>query len=170
MRSNQAPGMLNSPCRSRKRPMRCAMVWARWVTSVFVGAFTQRKRTDLSGRSTYTSSRNSMWRWILRFSADTNRWISVTAPACATLQVKPAFFNQVGSDDAIYNAQHLAHDRRAASEQETQRIRNAQHPLSYRLLWEDLVHQQCGALGHAPSATAGTEAASFASSIQQTIE
>jgi hypothetical protein len=27
------------------------------------------------------------------------------------------------------------------------------------LLWEDLVHQQCGALCHAPSATAGTEAA-----------
>jgi len=35
------------------------MRWARSVSSALVGAFIQRNRTDPSGRSTYTPSRNS---------------------------------------------------------------------------------------------------------------
>ena len=49
--------------------MRSATVWARRASSALVGAFTQRKRSVPSGRSTYTPSRNSMWKWIIRFAA-----------------------------------------------------------------------------------------------------
>jgi hypothetical protein len=37
--------------------MRCARVWVTWVASALVGALTQRKRSEPSGRATYTPSR-----------------------------------------------------------------------------------------------------------------
>ena len=71
--------------------MRSAKVWVSRASSALVGAFTQRKRSEPSGHSTYTPSRNSMWKWTLRFSALPKRWISVTAPVWAVLQENPAF-------------------------------------------------------------------------------
>ena len=71
--------------------MRCARVCVSPVSSALLGGVTQRKRRELSGRSTYTPSRNNMWKWMFRFSALPNRWIKVTAPAWAVLREKPAF-------------------------------------------------------------------------------
>ena len=65
--------------------------------------------------------------------------------------------DQVRGDAAIDDAEHPAHDRGAAGEQEAQRIRDAQHPLAYRLLGKDLIDQQGSALGHAPRAAAGAD-------------
>lgn len=39
----------------------------------------------------YTPSRNSMWKWTLRFRALPKRWIKVTAPAWAVIRENPAF-------------------------------------------------------------------------------
>lgn len=52
---------------------------------------TQRNRTHPSERSTYTPSRNSIWKWRFRFSALPKRWINVTAPVWAVWHEKPAF-------------------------------------------------------------------------------
>ena len=53
------------PCRSRKRPTRPAMMCTSWVSAALVDAFTQRNRAAPSARSTYTPSRNNMWKWML---------------------------------------------------------------------------------------------------------
>jgi len=44
------------------------------------------------------------------------------------------------------NAQHAAHNGRAARQQEAQRIRNAQDPLAYQLLRKHILYHQCRAL------------------------
>ena len=44
--------------------MRCARVSASRLSLALVGAFVQRNRSEPAGRSTYTPSRNSMWKWI----------------------------------------------------------------------------------------------------------
>jgi hypothetical protein len=75
---------------------------------------------------------------------------------------KPGLPDQVRGNDTVDNAEHLTHDVRAGREQKTQRIRKAQHPLAHRLFGKYLIHQQRGALGHAPGAAAGAEAAAFA--------
>ena len=41
--------------------MRNPNVWVSRASSALVGAFTQLKRSEPSGYSTYTPSRNSMW-------------------------------------------------------------------------------------------------------------
>jgi hypothetical protein len=80
------------------------MVCASRVSSALVGAFNQRNRTEPSERSTYTPSRNS--KWMLRLSADPNRWIGMTAP----LAGEPDLPDQVRGDAAVDVAKHLAHD------------------------------------------------------------
>ena len=82
---------------------------------------------------------------------------------------EPGLLDQVRGDAAVDDAEHPAHDRGAAGEQETQRIRDAQHPLAHRLLGKDLVDQQRGALGHAPGATAGAETARLAAERDQVL-
>ena len=92
-------------------------------------------------------------------SALPKRWISVTAPVRAVLHVKPAFLDQVRGDDPIHNTEYLFHDRWLSGEQESQRIRKAQHPLTHRLLRNDSIDQQRGAFRHTPRPAARTKAA-----------
>jgi hypothetical protein len=63
---------------------------------------------------------------------------------------KPCLLDQVRGNAAVHDAEHLPHDHRLAGEQETQGIRKAQHPLTYRLFGKDLIDQQRGTLRHAP--------------------
>ena len=51
----------------------------------------------------------------------------------------PSLPNLVGSKRPINDAQHLAHYRRADSEQESQGIRGAQHPLPYWGIGQNVV-------------------------------
>ena len=46
---------------------------------------------------------------------------------------KPGLLDQVGGDAAVDDAEHPAHDGRAAREQQTQGIRDTQYPLAHRL-------------------------------------
>lgn len=62
--------------------------------------------------------------------------------------------DQVRSDAPVDDAEHPAHDLGAAREQEAQRIRDTQHPLTHRLRGKHLVDQQCGVFGHAPGTAA----------------
>ena len=71
---------------------------------------------------------------------------------------KTRFLDKVRGDDAVDEAQHLAHDLGAGGEQEPQREREAQHPLAHGLMRQHLVYQQGRALGHAPGAAAWAEA------------
>jgi len=71
---------------------------------------------------------------------------------------KPRLRDQVRGDAAVDKGQHMTHDRRAAREQEAQRIRDAQHPLAHRLLGKHLVPQQRCAFAHTPGAIARTKA------------
>lgn len=51
-----------------------------WVSFALAGTLTQRYRSELSGRSTYTAASNSMRKRMLRFKLLQKRWISLTAP------------------------------------------------------------------------------------------
>ena len=84
----------------------------------------------------------------------------------------------MSSNGSVHDPKYFAHDRRAAGEQESQRVRKAQYPLAHRLFGKDPVHQQCRILGfgflrrstfciipavvgHAPSTTTGAKTAPF---------
>jgi len=49
-------------------------------------------------------------------------------------------------------------------------MRQAQHPLAYRHMWQDAVHEARGALGHAPAAAARAEATALAGEGHQPLE
>jgi len=68
-------------------------------------------------------------------------------PGAGLLAGEPRLVDQMGGDHTVDDAEHPAHDLGTAGEQEPQRIRKAQYPLAHRLLGEDLVDQQRGALG-----------------------
>jgi len=70
--------------------------------------------------------------------------------------------DQMHGETPMDDAEHLAHDRRLVGEEEPKRPWHAQHPLAHRLLGEDLVDEERGALGHAPRAAARAEAAALA--------
>lgn len=74
---------------------------------------------------------------------------------------KTGLLDQICSDATIDDAEHPAHDCRAARKPETHRVRDAQHPLAHRLLGKHLIHQH-RALDHAPGTTARTETSPFA--------
>ena len=82
---------------------------------------------------------------------------------------KACFFEQVRGNAAIHDAEHLAHDRRTPGKQESQRVREAQHPLTHRLCRKDFIDQQRGALSHPPRPTTGTKASSFAAKRHQML-
>ena len=146
--------------------MHSARVRVSPVSSALVGAFTQRKCNERSVRSTYTPSRNSIWKWIFCAAealdqGDRTRVGRFTA--------KARLVDQVRGDAAVDDAEHPAHDIGAAGEQEAQRIRDAQHLLAHRLLRKDLVNQKRGTLGHAPGAAAGTETPALAAEGDQVL-
>ncbi len=68
---------------------------------------------------------------------------------------KTRLFDQMRGDDAVDNPQHFTHYAWAAGEQETQWIRETQHPLAHRLRGKDRIHQQCGTFRHTPCPAAG---------------
>jgi hypothetical protein len=82
---------------------------------------------------------------------------------------KSRFHDQVRGNAAINDAEHLAHDRWTAGKQESQRVREAQHPLAHRLCRKDLMHQQRRTLGHAPGTATGTEAPPLAAKRQEVL-
>jgi hypothetical protein len=49
-------------------------------------------------------------------------------------------------------------------------VRQAQDPLPYGHVWEDVVHQMCGALSHSAPSAAWAKAASFARERHQPIQ
>ncbi len=87
-------------------------------------------------------------------------WLIARSATKAVIRVgrrggNSSLFDLVRGNAAVNDAEHLAHERRTAGEQESQRIGKAQHPLAYRLFGKHFVHQQRRALGHAPGADAG---------------
>lgn len=54
-------------------------------------------------------------------------------------------------------------------QQQTQRDRQRQHPLPYRHMWDDVVHQVRRGLRHAPCAARGAEPAPLAAERQQLV-
>ena len=109
--------------------------------------------------------------------------MSVTAPVCAVVFVVASFLGQMRSNGAIDDAQHLTHDRRTAGKQKPERERHTEHPLhpsvrkrhlrvpllAHRLTRQDVIHQECGTLGHTPGTAAGTEAPTLATEGHQTL-
>jgi len=85
------------------------------------------------------------------------------------LMRQSGLLDQVRSNHPVNDAEHLAHDRRAAGEQETQWKRKTQHPLAHRLFRENLIHQQRGTFCHTACPTAGTETAPFARKRNQML-
>ena len=49
-----------------------------------------------------------------------------------------------------------------ASQQESQRIRETEYPLTHRSVWQDIIYQKRSALHHPSGTTTGAKAASFA--------
>lgn len=79
------------------------------------------------------------------------------------------FPDQMGSDDAMDDAQHPPHDLRPAGEQETQLVRETQYPLAHGLFGQYFVNQQGRAFGHATCTTARAEPSSFAAESNQVL-
>jgi hypothetical protein len=69
---------------------------------------------------------------MLMFKALPKRWIKVVATVWADLQENPAFLTRCVAMP-VDDAKHLAHDGRAAREQEMQGIRNARKDGSFRI-------------------------------------
>ena len=86
-------------------------------------------------------------------------------PRHGTVVCIACFRDQMGSDDAMDDAQHPPHDLRPAGEQETQLVRETQYPLAHGLFGQYFVNQQGRAFGHATCTTARAEPSSFAAAI-----
>jgi len=70
---------------------------------------------------------------------------------------------------AVNDAEHPTHDRWTTGKQETQRIREAQHPLAHRLCGKHLIDQQRRTLSHAPGTATGTKAPTLAAERQKVL-
>ena len=57
-------------------------------------------------------------------------------------------FDQMRGNDAVNNTRYLAHYRRTAGKQKTQRIREAEYSLPHRLVGQHCIHQQRHAFGN----------------------
>jgi hypothetical protein len=77
------------------------------------------------------------------------------------------FVGEVRSDSAVDDAQCLTHDSRLTGKQKAQRERYAEDPLPHRLMRQDFIYQQSGAVSHTPCTATGTEAAAFAAERHQ---
>lgn len=77
--------------------------------------------------------------------------------------------DQMRGDAAVDDAEPPAHDLGSARKQEAQRIRDAQHLLTHRLLRKHLIDQQRGASGHTSGAAAGTERTLLAAEGDQVL-
>ncbi len=84
---------------------------------------------------------------MLRLAADPKRWISVTAPLSASSGLNPAWPSRWRV--ITRHLQHRRHQLGLCGQQQAQRDRQRQHPLAYRNLRNDLVHQVGHRLCHA---------------------
>jgi len=87
---------------------------------------------------------------------------------CGLLGVT-GLMDQVRCNGTVNDAQHPAHDRRAAGKQKAQWKRKVQYPLAHGLFGQDLVDQQGRAFGHSPRPAIGTKAAAFATEGHQML-
>ena len=71
--------------------MRYARLWASRMSSAPVSAFTQRNGEQAVAALDIHPVEKQHGKWIVKFSADPNRWISVTAPVRAVWRLNQAF-------------------------------------------------------------------------------
>ena len=67
--------------------------------------------------------------------------------------VEPGAVQQMARDQALHHLQHRRDQFRLRGQQQTQRYRQRQHPLSHRNMWNGAVLQVRRGLRHAPRAT-----------------
>jgi len=80
------------------------------------------------------------------------------------------FASKMGRDRLIDDTEHLRHHLGPRRQQVSQRERHRQHPLTDRLLWQDVVNEQRRRFGHPPRAAARTEAAALATERDQLLD
>lgn len=83
--------------------------------------------------------------------------------------VQAGFVNQMGRDRSIDDSEHLCNHLGPCRQEVAQRKGERKHPLANRLLWQDVVHEQCRRLGHPPRAAARAEAAALATERDQLL-
>ena len=99
---------------------------------------------------------------MFRLAADPKRCIRVTAPGVGFGAFEPRLLDQKCANDPVDDSQDGARAGEMCSEQQAQRDRKGQHPLAHRHPRNGVIDQVGGRLGHAPGATARTEAATLA--------
>lgn len=72
-------------------------------------------------------------------------------------------------DHALHHLQHRRDQFGLRGQQQTQRYRQRQHPLSHRNTWDDVVHPVRRGPRHAPRAARGAEPATLAAEGQQLV-
>jgi hypothetical protein len=75
----------------------------------------------------------------------------------------------VREQGAKKRAQYLAREDGVPGTAVPERIRQRQHPLAHRDLWNDVIDETGGGIGHSPSTTRGTEPSALTRECDQTI-
>jgi len=122
--------------------------------------------------------------WTFRFSAPPNPgpplrglcavgWKPLHDRHGAAAHIRETALAGTGPQMPRHLAQQHANDRLAEivapGEQIPDPMRQRQYPLPHRDIRDDVVHEVCGTLGHAPAATAWTEAAALAREGDQAL-
>ena len=90
--------------------------------------------------------------------------------ACLTcLSTEACLLDHPTRQATIDQSQHATHHRWPIRKQKSQRNRNAQHPLTYRLIREYLIHQQGCTFSHSTRTTTRAEPSAFAAKQQQML-